>query len=134
MTTPREFWLVAATSLASEPDGHLIRIGRAVTTLGRIREWAGLRGEGDCEAAFERMYKAHPRRGNRGIAQQYLAQKVAVGVSVEQIEAMHRRYCREAWSGRNAQFAPHFAQWLLDDGYKYEPRATAPERDPLEDL
>lgn len=76
--------------------------------------------------AFERMYSRHPRKKDRGLAQTNLAQSVAAGASLVEIDRVHALYCEREWVGGEERFAPSLAQWLLDKGWLYEPKARDP--------
>ncbi|MCU1328405.1 MAG: hypothetical protein JWN34_3775 [Bryobacterales bacterium] len=72
--------------------------------------------------AFESLYSAHPKRGDRGMAENYLAQSVAAGADLEEIQRVHAEYCASEWHGPEGRFAPTLAKWLLDKGWKYPPK------------
>lgn len=76
--------------------------------------------------AFERMYTRHPRKKDRGLAQTNLAQTAAAGASLVEIDRVHALYCEREWINGEDRFAPTLAQWLLDKGWLYEPKARDP--------
>lgn len=69
---------------------------------------------------FEEVYKRHPKKGDRGLAQQYLAQSDAEGVDRREFDRVHRLWC-DRWNEDGPQFAPKLCQWIMDQGWRYEP-------------
>lgn len=76
--------------------------------------------------AFERMYSRHPRKKDRGLAQTNLSESVAAGAEIAEIDRVHALYCEREWINGEDRFAPTLAQWLLDKGWRYEPKARDP--------
>lgn len=75
---------------------------------------------------FEDMYATHPKKGDRGIAERYLAESVSAGADLNEIVRVHGQYCQSEWAGNDGKFAPKLAQWLLDKGWKYPPKVREP--------
>jgi hypothetical protein len=86
------------------------------------------------EDEFEQLYTAHPKKGDRGIAENYFAQSVTSGADVGEILRVHRQYCETVWAGGEGRFAPKLAQWLLDKGWRYPPRIKGPAVDDIEEI
>jgi len=66
---------------------------------------------------FEEIYKRHPKKKDRGLAENYLSQ---ITVDRKEFDRVHILYCEE-WAKDKPGFAPTLAQWILDQGWKYPP-------------
>lgn len=76
----------------------------------------------DISDTVERIYRRHPKKRNRGLAFQYLAQAVAGGAQISDIERVHALWCAtETWQWKSGAGAPELSQWVLDEGWKYPP-------------
>ena len=79
-----------------------------------------------CEEWAGAMYKAHPKKKNRVLAEQ---EAVRVWASMRdppaesaEIARVHRLWCRTtSWTEKQGQYCPQLAEWLADKGYLSEP-------------
>lgn len=79
---------------------------------------------GDLEDWFEARYRRHPKKRDRGIAMNYISQVEGVEDPEWRVEfeRVHELWIStSAWGDKGGAYAPTFAQWILDQGWKYEP-------------
>ncbi len=69
---------------------------------------------------FEEMYTRHPKKKDRGLAEQNLSEVAVNGFDRREFDRVHILWCAE-WAKDKPQFAPTLAQWILDQGWKYPP-------------
>lgn len=79
--------------------------------------------------AFEILYSRHPKKAERGLAENCLAQSLAGGADFATIDRVHQLYCEIEWTGIDGKFAPKLAQWLIDQSWRYPPKARDPPAD-----
>jgi uncharacterized protein YdaU (DUF1376 family) len=87
-------------------------------------------GEGlDVEDWFERIYSRHPKKGDKHLAQQYAVEALGGGrIDPALFERRHAAWCAsEEWTWKNGARAPKLAQWILDEGWLYEPPGGSAE-------
>ena len=74
---------------------------------------------------FEERYRAHPRKRDRMLAEQYMSQVPGIETAETQDEFRrgHEAWIRsEEWRWKNGAKAPTLAQFILDQGWKYPPQ------------
>lgn len=70
---------------------------------------------------FEEVYTRHPKKKDRGLAQNYLSEVAAAAdFSKDEFDRVHKLWCVE-WSNDKPQFVSTLSQWILDKGWKYPP-------------
>jgi len=73
---------------------------------------------------FEERYRAHPKKRDRTLAEQYMSQIPGIETAETQDEFRrgHDAWIRsEEWRWKNGAKAPTLAQFILDEGWKYPP-------------
>ena len=73
---------------------------------------------------FEQRYRAHPKKRDRMLAEQYMSQIPGIETAETQDEFRrgHDAWIRsEEWRWKNGAKAPTLAQFILDQGWKYPP-------------
>ena len=73
---------------------------------------------------FEQRYRAHPKKRDRTLAEQYMSQIPGIETAETQDEFRrgHDAWIRsEEWRWKNGAKAPTFAQFILDQSWKYPP-------------
>lgn len=78
----------------------------------------------DFEAWFESRYGRHPKKGHRASAQRALSQLTAVldpewRAEFERVHDLH--ISSERWLWKGGAGAPWFDEWIIDQGWRYEP-------------
>jgi hypothetical protein len=77
--------------------------------------------ESSGEDWFEEIYKRHPKKKDRGLAESNLSQSASKpDFNRAEFDRVHILWCEE-WSKDKPQFAPSLAQWILDQGWRYPP-------------
>lgn len=90
----------------------------------------------DFEDWWESVKQRHPKSKDFQIATVYVLEIPEVNDRAWrfQFDANHILWCNSpSWRDRGGQFAPSLAQWVLDKGYKYPPKAVKTEKDRLFD-
>jgi len=76
---------------------------------------------------FERQYARHPKKGGKTLAANYAVEKYSAGeLDPVLFERRHIAWCQcEEWTWKGGvKVKQTLAEWIQDDGWKYEPRAS----------
>lgn len=110
-------------SRARVPEGKERREGVAPTCAHPTAEECGL----PVDQFFEERYALHPKKGHRTAAEQRMSDVPGIATAGEQAEfvRVHNAWISsEEWRWKNGAKAPHFDEWIFDQGYRYPPPAT----------
>ena len=72
---------------------------------------------------FEKIWKRHTNKRDRGIAERVFAESFFAGkFSIDEFDAAHSVWCAtEAWTDKQGSFAPKLAEWIGDRGWENLP-------------
>ena len=76
----------------------------------------------DGDIWFEEIYSRHPKKKDRTLAETLLSE--LKNLNRQEFDRIHKLWCIE-WGKDQPKFAPSLANWISDQGWKYEPNGNS---------